>query len=81
MTEPKTTYSRLKQLRARYGGVSEMWIKRRLHDAAFPKPIFFGSKERFWDNGELEVWDRAMIERGATSTTKSAPPSRRKVTL
>ena len=31
------------QLRTRYGGVSHMWIERKLqNDASFPKPVTFG---------------------------------------
>ena len=50
-------YLRAKQLRARYGSVSHMWIERRLQDdPAFPKPVKMG-RLRFWRLSELEAWE------------------------
>jgi len=47
------------QLRARYGGVSHMWIERRLKtDARFPHPQKFG-RLRFWDLDKIETYERA----------------------
>jgi hypothetical protein len=46
------------QLRARYGGVSHMWIERKLQgDPAFPRPKYFG-RLRFWAVAELEAYER-----------------------
>lgn len=54
------------QVRARYGGVSFMWIERRLKDdSGFPTPAKFG-RLRFWKIGDLEAWERAQ----ATQTKK-----------
>jgi hypothetical protein len=48
------------QLCERYGGVSHMWLERRLaNDPAFPRPVRFGnSKLRMFDLAELEAYER-----------------------
>jgi predicted DNA-binding transcriptional regulator AlpA len=52
-------YLRTKQVRARYGSVSHMWVERRLQaDPSFPRPIYFG-RLRFWKLSELEKWEAA----------------------
>jgi hypothetical protein len=49
------------QLRARYGGVSHMWIERKLQgDPAFPRPKYFG-RLRFWAITELEAYERDAV--------------------
>jgi predicted DNA-binding transcriptional regulator AlpA len=59
MSEEKTVYITTRQLRHRYGGVSHMWIERRMaDDPNFPKPLYFGAR-RFWALAELEAWERA----------------------
>jgi predicted DNA-binding transcriptional regulator AlpA len=70
----KAKYSRAAEVKARYGGVSDMWLHRRLRDDNFPQPIFFGSKERFFENKALDEWDALMIERGCKSSSKLVPP-------
>ncbi|MDI3564937.1 hypothetical protein [Bradyrhizobium sp. Arg816] len=51
------------QLRARYGGVSHMWVERRLKDdPAFPRPLYI-AKRRFWRLGELATWERSVAAR------------------
>ncbi len=53
------------QVRARYGGCSDMWIWRRLKDDPdFPRPIYI-SKRRFWRLGDLVAWERALACRSA----------------
>lgn len=48
-----------RQLRTRYGGVSHMWIERRLSsDPTFPKPRYVGTR-RFWLLAAIENWERA----------------------
>jgi predicted DNA-binding transcriptional regulator AlpA len=45
------------QLRARYGGVSDMWLWRRLEDDThFPKPMRVKSK-RYWRLADLLEWE------------------------
>jgi predicted DNA-binding transcriptional regulator AlpA len=54
-------YLKTKQVRERYGNVSEMWIERRMKDDGFPSPVYFGSL-RFWRESELLTWERAQIK-------------------
>ena len=57
-----TRYINSKQLRARYGGVSDMWIWRRLtDDPSFPRPDVI-SRRRFWKVKDLDAWDNARRE-------------------
>ena len=58
-------FLRTKQLRARYGNVSHMWVERRLAaDSSFPKPIKMG-RLRFWKLSELEAWEAAHAQHPA----------------
>ena len=58
MLKEPTRYINSTQLRERYGGVSHMWIERRLiDDPAFPKPAYFGGR-RYWLLAEIEAWER-----------------------
>jgi predicted DNA-binding transcriptional regulator AlpA len=54
---PKKTWLSAAQVRQRYGGVSHMWIERRLDDPTFPRFVKFG-RLRFWDEAALERWER-----------------------
>jgi predicted DNA-binding transcriptional regulator AlpA len=55
------TYLSSIQVRQRYGGVSVMWIVRRLaDDSGFPKPIYIG-KRRYWPLEALEGWERTQL--------------------
>jgi len=55
-------------LREALGGVSDMWLWRRLADPdmAFPRPIRIGQR-RYWRECEIAAWIDAMAEasRGA----------------
>ncbi|MFC7396533.1 helix-turn-helix transcriptional regulator [Chelatococcus sp. GCM10030263] len=54
-------YLSVRSLRARYAGVSHMWVVRRLkNDPTFPRPAYFG-RQRFWKLAEIEAWERAQI--------------------
>ncbi|WP_445215739.1 hypothetical protein ACKWRH_25320 [Bradyrhizobium sp. Pa8] len=51
------------QVRARYGGVSHMWVERRLKDDPdFPRPLYI-AKRRFWRLVELSAWERSVAAR------------------
>jgi predicted DNA-binding transcriptional regulator AlpA len=51
------------QVCARYGGVSHMWIERRLQDDPdFPKPVYIG-RLRYWRIADLEQYERAAAKR------------------
>ena len=51
-------YLRSREVRARYGGCSDMWLHRRLNDptSGFPKPVYFG-RQRFWRLSDLLAWE------------------------
>jgi predicted DNA-binding transcriptional regulator AlpA len=51
------TYITAPQLRARFGGRSDMWLWRLLNDpqAKFPKPLVI-RRNRYWALSELEAW-------------------------
>jgi predicted DNA-binding transcriptional regulator AlpA len=60
MSKEQPVYITTRQLRDRYGGVSHMWIERRMAaDLGFPKPVYFGARRRFWALADLEAWERA----------------------
>jgi hypothetical protein len=54
---PKDLFLKARQVRARYGDVSHMWLARRQKDAGFPSPTTFGGI-RFWKLSDLERWER-----------------------
>jgi predicted DNA-binding transcriptional regulator AlpA len=46
-----------KVLRTRLGGVSHMWVRRRLQsDATFPRFIRLGKRQKFWREDEIAAW-------------------------
>jgi predicted DNA-binding transcriptional regulator AlpA len=61
------------QVKARYGGVSDMWIVRKLADHDFPTPQTFGTPTRYWRVAELNSWDALMRDR-TISAPKAKPP-------
>jgi predicted DNA-binding transcriptional regulator AlpA len=55
----QTVYLKSAAVRARYGRVSLMWLRRRMADSNFPQPIRFGGgTTRFWALDAIEKWDR-----------------------
>jgi hypothetical protein len=53
-----------KQLLARYGGRSQMWLHRKLTgDADFPKPTYFG-RLMFFKIAELQSYETEAAARG-----------------
>jgi predicted DNA-binding transcriptional regulator AlpA len=54
---PQTLFLKARQVRARYGGVSHMWLVRRQKDSGFPLPTILGGL-RFWKLSELERWEK-----------------------
>ncbi len=54
-----------KRLQTKLGGVSTMFINRRLvDDPTFPKPIRLAKRQLFWREDEVDAW----IERRAALT-------------
>ena len=61
LTQPDHTeiFLTARQTRQRYGGISDMWLWRRLHDdSGFPKPLVI-NRRRFWRLSELIMWERS----------------------
>lgn len=53
MTEKRIQAAALREL---CGGVSDMWLWRRLaRDSTFPRPIYIGGR-RFWKQSEILNW-------------------------
>jgi hypothetical protein len=60
------------QVRARYGGVSDMWIWRRQRDGSgFPAPMII-NKRKFWRVADLVEWERARVEASRNPATDAA---------
>jgi predicted DNA-binding transcriptional regulator AlpA len=61
-------YLRAGAVRARYGDISDMTLWRWLNasQSEFPKPRYFG-RHRFWDEADLDAYDRACAARCAGS--------------
>jgi predicted DNA-binding transcriptional regulator AlpA len=56
-------YLTARMVKERFGGVSDMWLWRRLrHDADFPPPLMIGAR-RFWKLAELIAWERTCATR------------------
>ena len=53
---PQALFLKARQVRARYGDVSHMWLVRRQKDAGFPSPTILGGI-RFWKLSDLERWE------------------------
>jgi predicted DNA-binding transcriptional regulator AlpA len=55
-------YLTIGQVKRRYGGVSDMWVHRRLREG-FPKPVRFGgpTSARHWLITDLEQWEHERI--------------------
>jgi predicted DNA-binding transcriptional regulator AlpA len=52
-------------LRARYGGVSRMWITRRIEQDGFPPPVRFGNTStRLWRLDLVAQWEAYQIALG-----------------
>jgi predicted DNA-binding transcriptional regulator AlpA len=54
-----------RQLQAKLGNVSHMFIARQLErDPTFPKPFKLGGIRKFWLLDEVDAWMAAAAERG-----------------
>jgi predicted DNA-binding transcriptional regulator AlpA len=59
------------QVRERFGGVSDMWIHRRLHDdSGFPRPLYIG-RLRFWRLSELIEWEDNLARMNIATPPKA----------
>jgi predicted DNA-binding transcriptional regulator AlpA len=60
MSENQDSLIPASQVRERFGGVSDMWIHRRLNDqSGFPRPLYIG-RLRFWRLSELMAWEQHL---------------------
>jgi len=61
-------YLTVNELRERWGGVSQMFIERRLQaDPSFPKPMRFpGGRLRLFDEEAIEKYERAAVSKGSS---------------
>jgi len=59
LASDKPTYWSAGQVRLHFGGVSSMWIVRRLADANFPKPVHLGTSRRYWRVADVVAWEAA----------------------
>jgi predicted DNA-binding transcriptional regulator AlpA len=66
---PQDIFLKAKQVRARYGDCSHMWIERRQKDAGFPVPTFFGGL-RFWRLSDLQDWDESQKDKPRTRASR-----------
>jgi predicted DNA-binding transcriptional regulator AlpA len=70
MPKEQRVFLTTRQVRHRYGGVSHMWIERRLlDDPDFPKPVYFG-RRRFWLLAALKTWERRRATNSTSSTNR-----------
>ena len=47
------------QVMTRYGGVSHMWLVRRMAQGWFPQACSISARLRFWRRTEIESWERS----------------------
>jgi predicted DNA-binding transcriptional regulator AlpA len=58
-TKPSKKYLRKKQVRERYGGISNDTVRRLVNQGRLPPPVFpTGTNRPFWDEEELDAADR-----------------------
>jgi hypothetical protein len=61
-----------RQVKARYGGTSDMWIFRRLRDGSgFPIPIVVRGR-KYWRLSELTDWERSRARYEGSQAAASA---------
>jgi hypothetical protein len=79
--DPDEVLQSSRQAREFFGGVSEMWLVRRLAEEAaegdmpFPRPVQIG-KRNYWKLGDLRAWRDAQFRAQAQRTRrKRAPPA------
>ena len=61
MTERRIQTAALREL---CGGVSDMWVWRRLNtDPTFPRPIYI-ARRRYWREADVVAWLEAQAQHG-----------------
>ena len=70
---PDAVWATALQVRARYGGASDMWIYRKLkNDPDFPKPSYDGRLMLF-NVAELESYDRLLLLKRVRGEPRKGP--------
>jgi predicted DNA-binding transcriptional regulator AlpA len=61
-TTAQSPYLSTEQVRARFGGVSRMWVARAIRAHGFPAPLKFGDRSQrgraFYSLAAIERWER-----------------------
>lgn len=62
----QSTYLSTDQVRARFGGVSRMWVHRAVRSHGFPRPLKFGNRSvrgrAFYSRAAVERWERIQSQ-------------------
>jgi len=67
--DPGPVFLSVAAVRQRYGGVSVMWLTRRLENDGFPAPYYTGSgpgAQRFWRITDLQEWENNLPRTAAS---------------
>lgn len=78
MSNTDDVFLSARQVRNRFGGISDMALHRWLHDdrIGFPKPIVIGTR-RFWKLEDLQAFEKRCVSRKTNISPKHV--SRRKL--
>ena len=67
----QSTYLSTDQVRARFGGVSRMWVARAIRAHGFPHPLKFGDRSSrgraFYSLAAIERWERIQSNQSTYS--------------
>lgn len=74
MSSQTTVYLNSGQVRARYGGRSDMGLWRWLHndELGFPQPLRINGR-RFWREADLDAWERSRAPAGVAAELEPQP--------
>lgn len=65
------TFLSAADVKRRYGGVSDMWLHRRLRFDNFPQPVRLAGggprSRRMWRLADLEAWEAGRIKRAGAA--------------
>jgi predicted DNA-binding transcriptional regulator AlpA len=60
----QSTYLSTDQVRARFGGVSRMWVHRAIRHRGFPKPLKLGGSAQshsLFPRDQIEAWEASRL--------------------
>jgi predicted DNA-binding transcriptional regulator AlpA len=58
LASDQADYMSAGQVRVHFGGVSAMWLVRKIQDHHFPKPTTFGTSRRYWRVADVVAWEQ-----------------------